>query len=123
MSILLGLVLPVVLVTISIWMGTRELRVYRESPDFGSDLFVYSKGRLWRRLAGCVLLALTGLTLSAIELFPARSVSGVSIYLMLLCAEVVALIVLPLVDLWETARTARPGDPTRADPDRQTRKR
>lgn len=124
MAILLGLVLPVLLGVLAIWLGRRELRVYRESNDFGSDLFVYTKGRLWRRMTGVVLLGLTGATLAALELFPAQTVSGVSVYLALLCAEVMGLLVLPLVDLWETGRGADPADLTRqGDPDRRTRSR
>lgn len=124
MSIVVGLLLPVLLVVLAIWMARRELSVYKDSDDFGSDLFVYTKGRLYRRLSGCGLLGLTGLTLAAFELFPAQTVNGFSIYLALLCVEVLGMLVLPLVDLWETGTGADPADLTRqGDPDRRTRSR
>jgi len=124
MGYLVGLALPVVLCTLAFLMGRHELRLYRNSRESGWDLFAYSKGRLWRRMTGVGLLAGVGLTLAALEVLPASTSWGASLYLALLCTEVLGLLVLPLVDLWETSRTAKPKDLMRqADPDRRTRSR
>jgi hypothetical protein len=90
-------------------LGRREWRQYRAAAEIGSDLFVYSKGRLVRRLAGVVLLAALGLTFGALGLFPPRSPGGVHVYMGVIMGEVVLLLALPILDLMETARTARPG--------------
>jgi hypothetical protein len=104
-----GVALPLVLATLAVLFGRRELRLYRAARDGDSDLFVYSRGRLWRRLTGLAVLVSTGVTLAAMEFLPASTARGASIYLALIAAQVVALFVLPIVDLIETARTARPG--------------
>jgi hypothetical protein len=64
-------------------------------------------------MTGVGVLVLLGGTLAALELFAARTASGASVYMGLLLGEVVVLLVLPFVDLWETARSAKPHDLTR----------
>lgn len=124
MGILTGVVFPIVLCAIAWFLGRRELALYREADEYGHDLFVYSKGRLYRRMTGVAVLVLLGGTLLAMEMFPASSGRGISIYLALILTEVAALVVLPLLDLRETARTAVPEDLTRqAETDRRTRSR
>jgi hypothetical protein len=104
-------------------LGRRELRLYRASGEIGTDLFVYTRARLWRRMTGVGVLAALGATLLAFELVGASSPSGLSLYMALLITEVVVLMVLPIFDLWETARTARPQDLTRQGRETRTRKR
>jgi hypothetical protein len=95
---------PLLLVLVAVLLGRRELRLYRASHDEDSDLFVYSRGRLHRRLAGVVVLASTGLTLGAMAWLPAISPRGTAIYVALLTTEVLALIAIPILDLIETTR-------------------
>ena len=122
MALFTGLLLPAFLCAIAVFIARRERRLYRHSKDAGWDLFLYSKGRLWRRMAGVGVLLATAGTLAAVELFPATTSAGASAYLVLLLVEVLALLILPLIDLWETARTAKPEDLTRqGDRERQTR--
>ena len=113
MDPLVSIALPLVLWALAFGLARREWRHYRADDDIGTDLFVYSRGRLARRMTGVALLVVLGATLAALGLFPARTPRGLSIYMALLIAEVLVLIVLPLIDLWETARTARPHDLTR----------
>jgi len=107
------IVLPLALWGLAYGLGRREWRHYKASDEIGTDLFVYSRGRLWRRMTGVGMLVALGLTLAALGLFPARSPQGLSIYMAVLITEVLVLLLLPLFDLWETARTARPHDLTR----------
>ena len=116
------MLIALALMAIAVVICRHELAAYRDSKELGSDLFVYSRGRLWRRLTGVGFLLATAVTLAAFELFPAQTTWGASLYVALLTTEVVTLLVLPVLDLWETGRTARPEDLTRqADPDRQKR--
>jgi hypothetical protein len=110
---LVSIVVPAALFALAYLLARRELRQYRAAAEIGSDLFVYSRGRLVRRLIGVGLLVLLGGTLAALGLWPAATAAGLSLYLAALATEVLCLVVLPLVDLWETARTARPHDLTR----------
>jgi hypothetical protein len=124
MGVFAGVVVPLALAVLAFMLGRRELALYREGDEFGSDLFVYSKGRLWRRMTGIGVLVALALTLVALEFLPFRSGPALSIYVALLVTEVAALVVLPLIDLWETAKTADSADLTRqGDPDRRTRSR
>jgi hypothetical protein len=119
-----SIVLPVILWALGAFLARREWKQYRVAEDIGSDLFVYSRGRLIRRMTGVAMLLALGTTLAALGLFPARTASGASIYMALLISEVLVLLVLPLFDLWETARTARPHDLTKqGGPPPKTRKR
>jgi len=119
MELLLGLALPFAMCVIAYLIARNELGVYQHGKAAGWDVFVYSKGRLWRRMIGVGFLVATAVTLAAHELFPASTPQGASIYLVLFSVEVLALLVLPIVDLWETGRTAKPGDIKRQeDPDR-----
>ena len=122
MGVGVGILLPVVLWGLALVIAKRELGLYREHAEFGTDLFAYSKWRLARRLTGVLVMIALGATLMAYELAPASSPRGASIYLGVLVGEVLALVVLPVLDLWETVHTADPEDLTRqADPDRRTR--
>jgi hypothetical protein len=102
-----SIVLPVALLALAVLLARREWRQYRGATDIGSDLFVYSRGRLVRRMTGVGLLVALGMTLAALGVFPARTASGLSIYLALLISEVLVLLLLPFLDLWETSRTAK----------------
>lgn len=121
---LVGVALPIVLGTLAFLLGRRELASYRERNEFGSDLFQYTRARLIRRMTGLGVLALTGLTFAAMELIGPKTPRAAAIYLALLATEVAAMVILPLLDLHETRRTADSSDLTRqADPDRRTRSR
>ena len=109
----MSIVLPAVLVGLAFLIARREWKQYRAAEDIGSDLFVYSRGRLLRRMTGVAMLVALGTTLAALGWLPARTASGASIYMALLFSEVLVLLVLALLDLWETARSARPHDLTK----------
>ena len=113
MDPLVSVLLPLALWALAAALARREWRAYRRPDDIGTDLFVYSRGRLIRRMLGVGLLVALGATLAALGWLPARSPRGLSIYMALLAVELAGLIVVPLLDLWETARTARPHDLTR----------
>ncbi len=108
-----GILFPIILWSLSVMLVRREFELYRVQEDFGTDLFLYTKGRLIRRLTGVVVIVALGATLMAMELYPAGSGAGASIYLALLLSEMLALVVIPLLDMWETTRTANSIDPTR----------
>jgi peptidoglycan/LPS O-acetylase OafA/YrhL len=121
---LIGIVLPLGLMCAAVAIGRRERNEFREATQYGTDLFVYSRRRYRRRLFGVALLVATGATLAAIEWIPPTGPGMLTGYLAALVTEVVVLLLLPLVDLWETARTARPEDLTRqGDPERRIRSR
>ena len=107
MGITTGVVLPCLLVALAGWLGRREWRLYRAPATDGTDLFVYSRGRLVRRMIGLVALAAIGVTLAVIEL-AAASAAVVTGCGALLVAELLVLVVVPVLDLRETARTAHP---------------
>jgi hypothetical protein len=109
LSPILTIVVPALLLGAAYVLGRREWLQYRAAAEIGSDLFVYGKGRLVRRMIGVGMLAALGLTLFAIGMLPPSSPRGASIYLGVLIGELVLLVVLPIVDLIETGRTARPG--------------
>ena len=116
--------MPLALWLLALGLARRELGLYRDSDEFGSDLFVYSKGRLVRRMTGIGVLVALGATLASLEFLPFRSSTALTIYIVLLVTEVAALVVLPLIDLWETAKTAQPGNLKRqAGPGQRTRSR
>jgi hypothetical protein len=110
---LVSFLLPLALWALAWGLARRELRQYRAAAEIGSDLFAYGKGRLVRRMIGVGVLALLGGTLAALDIAPARTAARASVYLTLLLAEVILLVGLAVLDLWETARTARPEDLTR----------
>ncbi len=113
MDPLVSIVVPIVLWGLAFLLARRECKQYKVSDEIGSDLFVYSRGRLVRRMTRVAMLVALGTTLAALGVFPARTANGASIYMVLLISEVLILLVLPMLDLWETARTARPHDLTR----------
>lgn len=113
MDPLVSIILPVILWGLAFLLARREWKQYRVVEEIGSDLFTYSRGRLIRRMTGVAMLVALGTTLAALGWFPARTASGLYVYMALLISEVVILLVLPMIDLWETARTARPHDLTR----------
>ena len=94
---------------ISLLLARRELGIYRARKAADSDVFVYSKWRLARRLTGIAVLASTAITLVAWVLVPPTTAGGASAYITLFMCEVAALFVLAIVDLIETTRTARVG--------------
>jgi hypothetical protein len=113
MDLLADLVVPIILIGLASLLTRRELHAHRRREHGDSDLFRYTKGRLVRRLSGIGLLAATGLTLGAWELWPPASPRAASLFLVVMLCEVVGLVVLGLVDLWETARTAQSADLSR----------
>jgi hypothetical protein len=114
MGIATGVVLPCILCALAWWLGRRELHLYQVSTNAGAadgdgdDLFVYSRGRLRRRMIGLGALAAIGLTLAVLEL-GATSPEIVMTCGALLATELVVLLVVPILDMRETARTAQPG--------------
>jgi len=58
-------------------------------------------------------LIATGLTIAAWDLLPPKTPQQASLFMGLLLAEFGVLLVLPVFDLWETARTSKPEDLTR----------
>jgi hypothetical protein len=105
---LVNVLLPLVLAATGVFIGLREWQQYKASAEVGHDLFVYSRGRLARRLSGVATLLALAATLFAFGAFPANNPRGASVYLALMIGEVAVLLILPVLDLWETARTARP---------------
>jgi hypothetical protein len=124
MDLVEALVVPVLVWYLAFLLGRRELRAYRRRHKEETDLFVYSKGRFIRRMTGVVALVATGLTLAAWDFLPPKTPQQASLYVGLLLAEVAIIVVLSMVDLWETVRTAKPEDLTRQGaPRRQSRNR
>lgn len=105
--------LPAALVVLAAVVARREWRQYRSATAIGSDLFRYSRGRLVRRMTGVGVLVALAMTLAALGWVRPRTASGLSALLGALLVEVALLVALPILDLWETARTARPEDLTR----------
>lgn len=91
----------------SVPLAIREIRAYRRRDDLADDLFVYSRRRLVRRLFGLGVLAGVGATLLVWELATPSDARAASILMMVLLAEILALIVIGVLDLRETSRTAR----------------
>ncbi|HUH02238.1 MAG TPA: hypothetical protein VML75_09585 [Kofleriaceae bacterium] len=112
MGFVLGIALPAVLVAVAGALAHREIRLYRGTraiagdlvDALGADLFEYTRWRLLRRLTGVIVLLATAVTLAALELAPATSITGAQLYLALLTTEALTLIILALLDLRETAR-------------------
>ena len=122
MSPLVSILLPSCVLAIAYVLARREWHSYRSSAETG-DLFVYGRGRLVRRLVGVGVLAALALTLTALDILPARTPRGAHTYLGLFAAEIGTLVALALWDLWETGRTAQPGKGvTFGDPKRPPRR-
>jgi hypothetical protein len=109
LSPIVTIVVPALLLGLSYVLARREWKQYRAANEIGSDLFVYGKGRLVRRLIGIGVLAALGFTLFAMGLLPPSSPRGATVYLSVIVGEVALLVILPIVDLIETGRSARPG--------------
>lgn len=109
----LGIALPIALWIAAYLLARRETNAYAERGSGDTDVFVYSKRRYVRRMLGVGILVCTGMTLMAWELVGASTAGGAMIYMGLLGVEVAALVVLPVLDLRETTRTAAPEDLTR----------
>lgn len=109
-----SVVLPILLVTVAVSLGRREWRQYKAAAEIGSDLFVYTRGRLARRMTGVGFLVALAVTLALFGLIPPRTPGAASLWLAAILGEVLALIVLPIFDLLETNRTARPGKGVKA---------
>jgi hypothetical protein len=108
-SPLVTIVVPALLLGLAYVLARREWKQYRAAGEIGSDLFVYGRGRLVRRLIGIGVLAALGLTLFTMGIVPPSSPKGATVYLGVIVGEVALLVILPIVDLVETGRTARPG--------------
>jgi predicted permease len=118
MGVATGVVLPCLLFALAGWLARRELRQYQASnaadgDGDGDDLFVYSRARLRRRMIGLGALAAIGVTLAVMEL-GASSAEIVTVCGALLATALLVLLVVPILDLRETARTARPGKGVKA---------
>jgi hypothetical protein len=115
MGIATGVVLPCVLFALAGWLARRELRLYREAAEDGDDLFVYSRARLRRRMIGLGALAAIAVTLAVLELGASATAPEIATVCgVLLGVEVLVLFAVPILDLRETARTARPGKGVKA---------
>ena len=95
-------------------LAARERRSYR-ARDEADDLFIYSRARLIRRLVGLAVLAGVGVTLAVWDVAPPGDPGTASVLLALLLIEVLALIVIAVLDLRETSSTARFAGPDRRD--------
>ena len=73
---------------IALLLARRELAIYRARRAADSDVFVYSKWRLARRLTGIAVLASTAITLVAWVLIPPTTAGGASAYITLFMCEV-----------------------------------
>jgi hypothetical protein len=104
MLVVFGALLAVAAVPLAL----REISGYRHRDD-RDDLFVYSRARLVRRVTGMVVLAAAGVTLLIWDLAPPDDPGTASLLLGLVLIEVVALVVIAILDMRETSRTARIG--------------
>lgn len=112
MGFLVGIALPALLVGVAIALAVREIRLFRAThaiagdlaSALGADFFEYTRWRLVRRLTGVALLLATAVTLAALELAPATGLAGAQLYIALLTTEALALIIVGLLDLRETAK-------------------
>ena len=109
LSPIVTIVVPALLIGLAYVLARREWKQYRAAGEIGSDLFVYGKGRLIRRMIGIGVLGGLGVTLFLMGLLPPSSPKGATVYLSVIVGEVALLVILPIVDLIETGRTARPG--------------
>jgi hypothetical protein len=89
-------------------LGAHELRAYRSRRGEERDLFAYTHRRLVYRLTGVAALLAFGATLAIWEMVPPRSPGAAVIYLLLFALEVVALLLIAMLDMRETRRTADP---------------
>ena len=60
-----------------------------------------------RRLVGVGVLVALGLTFAALGLLPPRTAGAASLYLGAIVGEVAVLLLLPVVDMWATARMVK----------------
>lgn len=121
MSPIVTIALPAFILGLAYTLARRELKLYRVAGELGSGLFVYSRGRLVRRLTGIAILVALGLTFAALGIIPPRSAGAANAYLAAILGELGALFVLPIWDLVETARTGRRRDRVAPDAGEVTR--
>lgn len=107
------IVLPAIVALVALGLARREWRLYRVSHEIGSDLFLYSRGRLARRMGGVGILMALAATFAGLGFAPPRDAKDASVFLGLIVGELLTLIALSVWDLIETARSAKPGDPSR----------
>lgn len=126
MSAFETIILPAVVLLLALGLARREWRLYRLSNEIGSDLFVYSRWRLVRRLGGVIVLVGLAATFAALGAWPPHDARAANTYLGLIVGEIAVLVVFSVLDLLETSRTARPGvtgsgplRPTRTDKPRR----
>ncbi len=100
---------PAILWGLAWTLGRRELALYGRRDSEEADVFVYTRGRLVRRLTGVGLLVGLGAAFAALGFFPPTTPGEANVYLGVFAGGVILLIVLPVWDLVETARTAKPG--------------
>jgi MFS family permease len=110
MGFVAGIAVPLLILAVAIWLARFEMRLYREAHEDGTDLFVYGKGRLIRRMIGVGVMVVTAVGIFWMEIAWSWSPRLSVIVMAILLAAVVLLLVVPLADLRETARTAKPED-------------
>lgn len=113
MSIFETILLPAAILALAFALARREWRLYRTAAEIGSDLFVYSRWRLCRRLGGVVVLVALAGTFVLLGARGPRDAAEASAYVGALVGEVLVLVGLSIWDLRETGKTARPEDLTR----------
>ncbi len=108
----MGAAVGVVLLIVTVLLALREQSLYTTQRDGlwkdGTDLFVYSKGRLAIRITGLVMTAALGLGLIAWELWPPATPSALAAYVVLFGTSSLGLVAVVVGDLVVTARTAKP---------------
>lgn len=96
-------------ILLALWIVRRELSFYRDAGGIRSRFFKYTRQRLIRRVVGAVLLGLLGLLLFiGVTLVPLTDSVRVSdAYWIVVVVVLVALLVVPVLDLYETWKGLR----------------
>jgi len=123
----MGAGIGVVLLIVVVLLGLREQSLYTTQRDGlwkdGTDLFVYSKGRFVVRLMGLAMTMVLGVALFCWDLWPPLTPSSLATYVVVFGVSSIGLVVIVVLDLVITARTAKPENLKRqGDLDRQTNK-
>jgi len=94
---------------VALWLGWREVRLYRMRHLGDSDVFLYTGRRLAFRALGLIALAAFAITLALFESQPPRTPAASSTYLGMFVVEFTALIIAPIADMMETRQTSAGG--------------